>query len=46
MKRTIQIQVDSASLDEALAKAERLAELLREAQQIVSTMMCQDKSES
>ena len=35
MEQTVDIRLDSEALDNAIEKANRLAELLREAQQIV-----------
>lgn len=45
-KNTVTVNVDSTSLDEAIEKANRLVELLREVQQIIDSLFGMKKSES
>lgn len=44
IESTIKIEIDSTELDQLIEKADRLAELLREAQQIVNTFSGRDVS--
>lgn len=46
MDKEVKISVDSKNLDEAMSKVNRLAELLREVQQIISSLSGTNKSES
>lgn len=46
MERKIDIVLDSEALDEAIKKANRLVELLREVQQIVDSLSGAEKSEA
>jgi len=45
MEPGLKIEVDNTKLDEALEKAERLVELLREAQQIIHSFSGIEESE-
>lgn len=46
MEQKVDIRLDSEALDNAIEKANRLAELLREAQQIVDSLSGAEKSEA
>ena len=46
MKKEVEISLDSKALDQAIEKANRLAELLREVQQIIDSLFGKEKSES
>lgn len=46
VKKEVEISLDSKTLDQAIEKANRLAELLREAQQMIDSLFGKEKSES
>ena len=46
MEQKVDIRLDSEALDNAIEKANRLAELLREVQQIVDSLSGAEKSEA
>ena len=46
MKTDIEIDLDVSSLDVTMEKANRLVELLREAQQIIDSLFEQERSKS
>ena len=46
MDNQVKISVDSKNLDAAISQANRLVELLREVQQIISSLSGTNKSES
>lgn len=46
MKKEVEISLDSRALDQAIEKANRLAELLREVQQMIDALFGKEKSES
>lgn len=46
MKQEIKLSVDCEGLDETIAKANQLVKLLREAQQILSSLSRTDKLET
>ena len=46
MKKEVEISLDSKALDQAIEKANRLGELLREVQQMIDSLFGKEKSES
>nr|DAI57222.1 MAG TPA: hypothetical protein [Caudoviricetes sp.] len=46
VKKEFEISLDSKTLDQAIEKANRLAELLREVQQMIDSLFGKEKSES
>lgn len=46
VKKEVEISLDSKTLDQAIEKANRLAELLREVQQMIDSLFGKEKSES